>query len=87
MYEHGTTDLPAKDETEGKHQIRNVACSLGEVHTGDDGDGKGGGKEEELLHVQPHQPCSLRDSVGEFGVAVVADGVVPAQEEYRSDEN
>jgi len=79
--------LPAEDQTKGEHQIGNVTRCLGRVHRGDNSHGECRGEQEEHLHVQPHEERSDADGVGHLGVAVVPDGVVPAQEEYGSDEH
>lgn len=81
------SNVPAEDQTEGEHQVGNVTSGLGAVHGGDDGDRKSRSEQEELLHVKPHEETSDVDRVGEHGVAVVADGVVPAEEEDSRDED
>jgi hypothetical protein len=84
---HREINLPAENETKRKHQVGNVTGSLGRLHSGDNGDGEGRSEEEEHLHVEPHEEPSNVDSVGPFRVSVVANGIVPAQEEDGSDKN
>jgi hypothetical protein len=77
----GGRDDTAEDETEGEHQVGDVAAGFRVGDTSDDHVGEGGCEEEELQDEEEEQSAALVSRSGSGGVLLQADGVVEADED------
>lgn len=82
----GRRYLPAEDEEEVEDHESDAAGGVDGLEAGGGEVGEGGGEEQIDPDEEEHLEAAQRRVVGQFGVAVQADGIVPAEKEENGHE-